>query len=773
MSRPGHRKSQSTSALATILSTPGDQRNYPLPALPPIPGTPNTPSRDKAPRQRRGQSTLPSVQETDVSSSASMSALPGLTGMMEERTRERRQREVAAGGRRGRGEGGVEDWLGDLRSLRSSSKRRMAALKALEGWLVEACLNGDDVQLEKLLEHQPYDALIALLSRHAQTLSQRSAHTSLPAGDELAMSLVPELSALVGMLQGICLISKACKNSVGEGWVMEMFIDVLLLLRSQPAAEDGQKQISYSIMELLFCVLVDSPKNARTFEKLSGLEAVVRVLKGSGVTKEVRMKCIEFLYFYLLPEQNDPQRAVSSSSSSSASSAESTILYPPSPLSTSRTFDKISITTTTASPSHAELGDIDMPFVPQTPRKRPQPNLGYLTPATRRVSTASTSLSSTPGLPTVPASPNLPSSPRVRSSAVRSSASSAGLAAMLDEVEGTGSGVAGGAELTPRGGRMSRGPSSEGEGSGAGKMLGLGLPKRASGMTRSSTVQRDLSTASSTATDPFSLTAGSERSHSGSSGSSTVVPGRGGMGMMSRSSTQPSLAGWQSTPSSRQSSVAGTAGREMASGSTVRRISPSPLAQSTLAEGSAQKPRPRSSMGAPTQVPRTPRTRHSHSASSTHSRTQSHLSGLPLPPPPPVPQFPAGLGVPGSAQRPSRSSSKPRGFPAELTKGLPPSASSPSLAGMAASREPRESREVLGAAKRVVSDKRLSIDIQSGGQGKDVMRKEPARKGKEVKSVEEKKEMLGMWLGNVEQLVQGVEKVSFWGSIGNARKGKK
>lgn len=27
-------------------------------------------------------------------------------------------------------------------------------------------------------------------------------------------------------------------------------------------------------------------------------------------------------------------------------------------------------------------------------------------------------------------------------------------------------------------------------------------------------------------------------------------------------------------------------------------------------------------------------------------------------------------------------------------------------------------------------------------------------------------DQLGMWLGNVDQLVQGVEKVSFWGSIG-------
>jgi hypothetical protein len=44
----------------------------------------------------------------------------------------------------------------------------------------------------------------------------------------------------------------------------------------------------YNILELLCCALVDCPGTARTFERLSGLEAVVRVLKGTGVAKEVR-----------------------------------------------------------------------------------------------------------------------------------------------------------------------------------------------------------------------------------------------------------------------------------------------------------------------------------------------------------------------------------------------------------------------------------------------------------------------------------------------------
>lgn len=93
-----------------------------------------------------------------------------------------------------------------------------------------------------------------------------------------------------------------------------MIIDLLLLLRAQapsptspttptptttttPATTTNStnstlaptpRPIVYILLELLCAVLVDSPQNARTFEKLSGLEAVVRVLKGSAVAKDVR-----------------------------------------------------------------------------------------------------------------------------------------------------------------------------------------------------------------------------------------------------------------------------------------------------------------------------------------------------------------------------------------------------------------------------------------------------------------------------------------------------
>lgn len=67
---------------------------------------------------------------------------------------------------------------------------------------------------------------------------------------------------------------------------LQMFVDLLLLLRTQPPA--GSRPTVYFVLDLLFCVLVDSVAHHRTFEDLNGLEAVTRVLRGTGVQKEVR-----------------------------------------------------------------------------------------------------------------------------------------------------------------------------------------------------------------------------------------------------------------------------------------------------------------------------------------------------------------------------------------------------------------------------------------------------------------------------------------------------
>lgn len=44
------------------------------------------------------------------------------------------------------------------------------------------------------------------------------------------------------------------------------------------------------------------PQNTRTFENLDGLLTVTSLFRSRGTSREVKLKLVEFLYFYLMPE---------------------------------------------------------------------------------------------------------------------------------------------------------------------------------------------------------------------------------------------------------------------------------------------------------------------------------------------------------------------------------------------------------------------------------------------------------------------------------------
>jgi hypothetical protein len=52
----------------------------------------------------------------------------------------------------------------------------------------------------------------------------------------------------------------------------------------------------------LVVALIDTPTNTRTFEALDGLLAVTSLFRDRDTSREVKVKLIEFLYFYLMPE---------------------------------------------------------------------------------------------------------------------------------------------------------------------------------------------------------------------------------------------------------------------------------------------------------------------------------------------------------------------------------------------------------------------------------------------------------------------------------------
>jgi hypothetical protein len=60
--------------------------------------------------------------------------------------------------------------------------------------------------------------------------------------------------------------------------------------------------IQSSTLLTLVTALLDQPANTRTFEELDGLLTVTSLFKLRATSREVKLKLVEFLYFYLMPE---------------------------------------------------------------------------------------------------------------------------------------------------------------------------------------------------------------------------------------------------------------------------------------------------------------------------------------------------------------------------------------------------------------------------------------------------------------------------------------
>jgi hypothetical protein len=62
---------------------------------------------------------------------------------------------------------------------------------------------------------------------------------------------------------------------------------------------------------VLVTALLATPQNTRTFEHMDGLLTVTSLFKDEETTQSVKVKLLEFLYFYLMPETPDLQRSPS------------------------------------------------------------------------------------------------------------------------------------------------------------------------------------------------------------------------------------------------------------------------------------------------------------------------------------------------------------------------------------------------------------------------------------------------------------------------------
>lgn len=67
--------------------------------------------------------------------------------------------------------------------------------------------------------------------------------------------------------------------------------------------------IQSATLLVLVAALIDTPANTRAFEALDGLLTVTSLFKSRSTSREVKLKLVEFLYFYLMPEVPSIPRA--------------------------------------------------------------------------------------------------------------------------------------------------------------------------------------------------------------------------------------------------------------------------------------------------------------------------------------------------------------------------------------------------------------------------------------------------------------------------------
>jgi hypothetical protein len=77
---------------------------------------------------------------------------------------------------------------------------------------------------------------------------------------------------------------------------LQLFLDLLLVSKHIPQSIESTSTepliptptLASSVLDTLLCILVDNPEAIRAFEDVGGLDVIVRTLKRSSVSRDVR-----------------------------------------------------------------------------------------------------------------------------------------------------------------------------------------------------------------------------------------------------------------------------------------------------------------------------------------------------------------------------------------------------------------------------------------------------------------------------------------------------
>ncbi|GAO47459.1 cell division control 14, SIN component [Saitoella complicata NRRL Y-17804] len=158
-----------------------------------------------------------------------------------------------------------------------------------------------------------YNAASILLQTTNHLLSQpQNPHTSLL------------LLFTLSTLQGLLLLHPPSRHLFSRESSMNTLLDLLEL---EVSLEDGGGDVSEgrlecAVVQTLVCVMVDEWDNVRLFERLGGLATITGLFRRGTTPHVVKLKILEFLYFYLIDETSPRLRSVGAGSVDSGKSGD-------------------------------------------------------------------------------------------------------------------------------------------------------------------------------------------------------------------------------------------------------------------------------------------------------------------------------------------------------------------------------------------------------------------------------------------------------------------
>lgn len=110
------------------------------------------------------------------------------------------------------------------------------------------------------------------------------------------------IASALDLLQGTLLLHPPSRSLFKRERNMNLLLDLLDPLSSPT--------ILQTTLHVLVCALLDQPHNTRVFENVDGIVTLTSLFKSKQTPQELRLKVIEVLYFYLMPERMEDARPV-------------------------------------------------------------------------------------------------------------------------------------------------------------------------------------------------------------------------------------------------------------------------------------------------------------------------------------------------------------------------------------------------------------------------------------------------------------------------------